>query len=257
MNNKNYRFYLPALVFGVVFIAISIPVLSQDATEIVRKADALMRGEESSISVMTMKIVRPTWERTISFKSWTKGRDKSMVLITAPAKEKGQSFLKSGREMWNWNPTINRMIKLPPSMLSQGWMGSDFTNDDLLNESSIVVDYTHKLIGEETIEGRICYKIELIPLENAPVVWGKMIMWISKSDFLSMKSEYYDEDYGLEKTDTAYDIKTMGGRLIPGRMELIPADKPGNKTIVYIESIAFNTTIDESFFTQQNMQKLQ
>lgn len=122
---------------------------AQNATEIVKRSDDKMRGEKSSISEMTMRIVRPSWERTISFKSWTKGTKNSMTLVTAPAKEKGQSFLKLDREMWSWNPTISRTIKLPPSMLSQGWMGSDFTNDDLLNQRSIVVDYTHKIIGEK------------------------------------------------------------------------------------------------------------
>ena len=101
---------------------------------------------------MTMTIVRPTWQREITFKNWTKGRDNSLVLVTAPAKEKGQTFLKLDIEMWNWNPTINRLIKLPPSMMAQGWMGSDFSNDDLLKESSIVVDYKHEIIGEEDIE---------------------------------------------------------------------------------------------------------
>jgi outer membrane lipoprotein-sorting protein len=235
-----------------------IPVFSyaQDAREIVKKADAKMKGEQSSISQMTMKIMRPTWERTVSFKSWSKGTDYSMVLITAPAKEKGQSFLKFKREMWSWNPTINRMIKLPASMLSQGWMGSDFTNDDLLNESSIVVDYTHKLLGKETISGKNCHKIELIPKENAPVVWGKIILWISVDEFLQLKAEYFDEDNYLIKTETGSDIKTMSGRVIPTRFELVPAEKDGNKTILILDNIEFNTPIPENFFTQQSMKKL-
>lgn len=231
-------------------------VFAQDAKEIVKKADAKMKGEQSSISQMTMKIVRPTWERTVSFKSWSKGTDYSMVLITAPAKEKGQSFLKFKRDMWSWNPSINRMIKLPPSMLSQGWMGSDFTNDDLLNESSIVVDYTHKLLGKETVSGKSCFKIELIPKENAPVVWGKIILWISTDEYLQLKSEYFDEDNYLVKTEIASDIKTMSGRVIPTRFELIPADKDGNKTILIMDQIEFNSPLSESFFTQQNMKKL-
>jgi len=229
---------------------------AQNATEIVKKADEKIKGEKSSESIMTMKIIRPTWERSVSFKSWTKGTRNSMVLITAPAKEKGQSFLKIGNEMWNWNPTINRMIKLPPSMLAQGWMGSDFTNDDLLNESSIVIDYQHKIIGNEQISGRDCYKIELIPLEDAPVVWGKIILWITKNDYLQLKAEYYDDDGYLVKTETASDIRNIGNRVIPTRFELIPADKPGNKTILFLEDIKFNIPIEDSFFSQQNMKQL-
>lgn len=232
-------------------------VVSQpSATDIVRKADEKMRGEKSSESTMTMQIVRPTWTRSISFKTWTLGTDYSLVLITAPAKEKGQTFLKRGNEMWSWNPQINRIIKLPPSMLAQGWMGSDFTNDDILNQSSIVVDYTHSFAGSETVSGRDCYKVNLVPKEDAPVVWGRVVLWISKSDFLLLKSEYYDEDDVLVKSETASDIKNMGGRTIPARYELVPADKKGNVTVITMDAVKFNVPLSESFFSQQNMQKV-
>ncbi|KPL17618.1 MAG: hypothetical protein AMS26_00280 [Bacteroides sp. SM23_62] len=232
------------------------PANAQDAREIIRKADEKMQGEETSQSTMTMTIVRPSWQREITFKSWTKGRDYSLALVTAPAKEEGQTFLKRETEMWNWNPTINRLIKLPPSMMSQGWMGSDFSNDDLLKESSIVVDYTHKIIGEEEIDGWDCYKIELIPLEDAAVVWGKIFKWISMEEFLQMKSEYFDEDNYLIKTELAYDIKTMDGRLIPSKFELIPEEEEGHKTVVVMDDIKFNEPIPDSFFSQQNMKRV-
>ena len=244
------------------FITISLlmvfayPANAQDAREIIRKADEKMQGEETSKSTMTMTIVRPSWQREITFKSWTKGRDYSLALVTAPAKEEGQTFLKRETEMWNWNPTINRLIKLPPSMMSQGWMGSDFSNDDLLKESSIVVDYTHKIIGEEEIDGWDCYKIELIPLEDAAVVWGKIFKWISMEEFLQMKSEYFDEDNYLIKTELAYDIKTMDGRLIPSKFELIPEEEEGHKTVVVMDDIKFNEPIPDSFFSQQNMKRV-
>ena len=223
------------------------------ATEIATKAYERMKGESSGYSAMNMEIIRPTWNRKISFKSWSKTTELSLSLVIAPKKEEGQTFLKRGKDMWNWNPTINRMIKLPPSMMSQGWMGSDFTNDDLLNEASIVTDYHHKLAGNEKIEGKDCSIIELEPKENAAVVWGKVIMWISKGDFLQMKTEFYDEENKLIKSQFAFDIKKMGGRVIPTRIELIPADKPGNKTVVTLESIEFNIPIADQFFSQQNM----
>ena len=242
----------------IILLIIAVQAQAQDLTakEIVRRADAKMRGEKSSYSTMTMTIVRPTWERTIGFKNWTKGTEYSLALITEPAKEKGQAFLKREKEMWSWNPTINRMIKLPPSMLSQGWMGSDFTNDDLLNESSVVVDYTHKKMGEEEISRRKCYKIELIPLEDAAVVWGKIYIWISVNDFLIMKAEYYDEDEYLIKTELAYDIKNMDERIIPAKYELIPADKKGHKTVIVMNEIKFNVPVSDDFFSQQNMKKV-
>ncbi len=248
-----------------IFLIILIPITgflftvslqAQNATEIVKRADDKMRGEKSSYSEWKMKIVRPTWERTLSFKNWTKGTDKSLVLVTAPAKEKGQTFLKLDREMWSWNPTISRTIKLPPSMLSQGWMGSDFTNDDLLNQRSIVVDYTHEIIGDETLENRKCYIIELIPKPDAPVVWGKIVFWITKQDDLLMKSEYYDEDEYLVKTELAHNIKNMSGRLIPAQFELIPAEEDNQKTIVEIGNIQFNIPIEDSFFSIQNMKRV-
>ena len=239
-----------------LLISFMIPVHAQDAREIIKKADEKMQGEETSQSTMTMTIVRPTWQREVTFKSWTKGRDYSLALVTAPAKEAGQTFLKRETEMWNWNPTINRLIKLPPSMMSQGWMGSDFSNDDLLKESSIVVDYTHTIIGKEEIDGWDCYKIELIPLEDAAVVWGKIFKWIAKEEFLQMKTEYYDEDDYLIKTELAYDMKTMGGRLIPSKFELIPEEEEGHKTVVVMDDITFNEPIPDSFFSQQNMKRV-
>lgn len=240
-------------ISSILFITVFSVTFSQDAKEIIKKADAKMQGEETSYSIMTMKIIRPTWERTITFKTWTRGRDYSLALVTAPPKENGQTFLKRINEMWNWNPTINRLIKLPPSMMSQGWMGSDFTNDDLLKESSIVVDYDHEIIGSETINNWDCYIIELLPHEDAAVVWGKIIKWISKEEYLQLKSEYYDQDDYLVKTEIAYDIKTMDGRLIPTRFELVPEEEEGHKTMVILDEIIFNKPIDESFFSQQNM----
>lgn len=251
MNNKLHTGFL------FLWVLASAQAYPQPAaTEIVKKADEKMRGEKSSESTMTMEIIRPTWSRAVSFRSWSLGMDFSLVLITAPAKEKGQSFLKRKNEMWNWNPSINRIIKLPPSMLAQGWMGSDFTNDDLLNQSSIVIDYTHTFSGNETISGKDCHKITLVPLEDAPVVWGKVVLWISRGDYLQLKAEYYDEDEYLVKTETASEIKTMDGRIIPTRYELIPAEKAGNRTVLTLNSIRFNIPIDEGFFSQQNLKNI-
>jgi len=244
------------LILNLIFLLGSGFMFAQNATEIVKKADAKMKGEKTSKSEMTMKIVRPTWDRTIAFKNWTMGTEYSLALVTAPAREKGQTFLKYKREMWNWNPTINRMIKLPPSMLAQGWMGSDFTNDDLLNESSIVVDYDHSILGKESISGKECYKIQLTPKPDAPVVWGKILMWISIDEYLQLRVKYYDEDDYLVKTELASDIKTMGGRIIPTYFELIPAEKDGHKTVLTIDKAEFNVHIPKSFFTQQNMKKV-
>jgi len=224
--------------------------------EIIRLADEKFNGEKTSTGIMSMTIIRPTWDRTIEFKTWTSGKKYNMTLITAPAKDKGQSFLKREQEMWNWNPTISRLIKLPPSMMSQGWMGSDYTNDDILKESSIINDYVHEIIGEEEIEGRLCYKIKMVAREEAAVIWGHQIRWIDKKDFLFLKSELYDEDAYLVRTETGSEIKLMDGRLIPSRIELVPAEEEGHLTIIEMKEMQFNQPIKESFFSQQNMKRL-
>jgi len=224
--------------------------------EIIRKADEKFNGEKTSISTMSMTIVRPTWERTIEFRNWTSGREYALTLITAPAREKGQTFLKRQSEMWNWNPTISRLIKLPPSMMSQGWMGSDYTNDDILKESSVVNDYHHEIVAEEEYDGRMCWKIKMVAKEEAAVIWGYQIRWIDKKDFLFMKSELYDEEGYLVRTELGSVIKTMDGRLIPTHIELVPAEEEGQKTILDIKEIQFNVPIKDAFFSQQSMKRV-
>jgi len=242
-------------VFILLLVFANSIAFAQDIKEIIRISDEKFRGT-SSEGEFTMIIERPTWSREVTMKSWSLGNEYSLIYITAPAKEKGQVFLKRQKEMWNWVPNIERMIKIPPSMMMQSWMGSDFTNDDLVRESSIVKDYTHKLVGEETIDGYECYKAELIPLDDAPVVWGKVIMWISKKDYYWLKAEFYDEDGYLVNTQILSDIKQMDDRKIPSRMEMIPADEPGNKTILIYNNMKFSVKLDESFFSQQNMKRI-
>jgi outer membrane lipoprotein-sorting protein len=225
------------------------------ADEIIRKADEKNRGLSSQGSI-TMKVIRPDWSRTIAMKSWSKGKDYSLVLITAPAKDKGQVFLKIKKEMWNWVPSIDKTIKIPPSMMLQSWMGSDFTNDDLVRQSSIVVDYKHTLLGREKIRDMECYKIEMIPLPDAPVVWGKVIMWVTVNGFDQWMAEYYDEDGNLINVSNSYDIKKMGDREIPTRLEMVPQEKKGQKTVMLIDEMKFNMNLDVNFFSQQNMKKI-
>jgi len=244
------------LILLLAGLAMSMSGQDLSPKEVVRKADEKFNGEKTSTSIMAMTIVRPTWERTIEFKNWTSGREYALTLITLPAKDKGQSFLKRQNEMWSWNPTISRLIKLPPSMMSQGWMGSDYTNDDILKESSVVNDYHHTIIGEEELDGRICYKIKLVAKEDAAVIWGHQIRWIDKKDFLFLKSELFDEDGYLVRTETGTEIKTMDGRLIPTRIELIPAEEEDQMTIIEIREIQFNAPLKDSFFSQQNMKRV-
>ncbi len=179
-----------------------------------------------------------------------------MVLLTAPAKDKGVAFLKRKKEVWNWYPTLERVIKLPPSMMNQSWMGTDFTNDDLVRESSIINDYTHKLIGDTLIGERPCYKIEMIPKQSAAVVWGRLISCIDKKDYIELHMRFYDEDGVLINIMNAYDPKLMGGRIIPSRFEMIPVDKKGNKTEMIYNNIIFDQPINDEFFNLSTMKNL-
>lgn len=245
----------PILGSLIITVMFSLSVYAQDATEIVRKADQKMRGESSKTEA-TMTIVRPDWERSISMKTWSRGTDYALILITAPARDEGTAYLKRGNEIWNWVPNVGRTIKLPPSMMMQSWMGSDFTNDDLVRESSIVTDYEHELLGEETIRDYETYKIEMTPTPDAPVVWERVLIWISKEEFLQLRIEFYDERNELINTMIASDITEFDGRRLPSRMEMIPADKEGHKTIMEYQSMDFNEEIPESFFTVQNMRQV-
>lgn len=246
---------LKPIVCLVISTLLTFPIFAQDATEIIRKMDEKMRGE-SLEAEMTMSIIRPTWERTISMKTWSRGNEYSLILITAPARDEGTAFLKRGNEIWNWVPNVGRTIKMPPSMMMQSWMGSDFTNDDLVRESSVVTDYDHELVGEETIEGYECYKIEMTPKPDAPVVWERVDMWVSKDDYLQLRSEFYDEFGDLINVMKGMNVKEFDGRMIPARMEMIPMDKEGHKTVMEYKSMEFNEGISESFFSVQNMRRV-
>lgn len=239
----------------LTLILFTVTLFGQNAKEIVQKANDLVLGKTSQ-GINTMILVRPDWQREVSMKVWSKGIDYYMILITAPAREKGQVFMKRKNEMWNWVPSINKMIKIPPSMMAQSWMGSDFTNDDLLKESSIVIDYNHKIIGQDSIDKHDCYKIELIPKPEAAVVWGKVILWIDKDNYYQLKAEYYDEIGELINTQSGSDLKKLGDRTIPSKLTMIPADKEGNKTILKLIDMEFNKNIPMSFFSQQNMKRI-
>lgn len=255
VSNKTKSNQMKTKILTLILLIVAGVVNAQDIKEIIRQSDEKFRGN-SSQGEMTMIIERPSWSRTVSMKNWTLGNDYSIIYITAPAKEKGQVFLKREKEMWNWVPNIERMIKIPPSMMMQSWMGSDFTNDDLVRESSLVKDYTHQLLGEEIIDGFECYKAELIPLDDAPVVWGKVLMWISKKELHWLKAEFYDEDGYLVNTEILTDVKKMDDRVMPTRMEMIPADEEGHKTVLIFNDMKFNIKINESFFSQQNMKRI-
>jgi outer membrane lipoprotein-sorting protein len=243
------------LLFLLILQLAIVNCFAQSAMEIVRKADEKMRGNTSQ-GELIIKTVRPTWSRETVVKTWMKGNDMAVILVVSPAKDKGIVFLKRKKEVWNWMPSLEKTIKLPPSMMSQSWMGTDFTNDDLVKESSIINDYHHTIIGDTIVGGRISYVIQMIPKPEAAVVWGKLIVTIDKKDFLELHSRFYDEDGALINTMNGYDVKEMDGRLVPTRFEMIPADKPNQKTIMIYKKIQYNKPIDNAMFTTERMKTL-
>ena len=240
----------------VIILSLLIGTLyAQTAKEIIQTADNRVRGKTSYIE-MTIEINRPKWNKTMAMKSWSKGSTRAISVVTSPAKEKGTVFLMRDKEVWNYVPSIDRSIKMPPSMMLQNWMGTDLTNDDLIKQSSMVVDYTQKILGEEKMEGLNCWKIQLTPNEDASVVWGKILIWIDKADYMQMKTEFYDEDEFLINSMTASEVKTFGGKKLPSRLTIVPEEKPGNKTVITYQDMQFDLTIDENKFTTSYMKRV-
>lgn len=244
-----------AIILAGFFLTMQTEAQELTAKEIVQKANDKANGL-SSKGEIKMTIVRPGWSREVTMKTWSLTTEYYLILITGPARDKGQVFLKRDTDMWNWMPNIGRIIKLPSSMMSQSWMGSDFTNDDLVRMNSIVNDYSHKIIGSENIDGYNCYIIELIPHPEAAVVWGKVVMWIAEDEFYELKTEFYDEDMIMVNLMKSSDIAQMGDRKLPAKMVMIPQDKDGEETRMELMNMEFNAQIEESFFSQQNMKKI-
>lgn len=230
---------------------------TQDLTaeEIIQKSEEHF-GAATNIAEIKMTINRPKWTREMVMKTWAIEDRLALILVKEPARDKGTTFLKKEKEIWNWVPSIEKVVKLPPSMMMQSWMGSDFTNDDLVQSASLRNDYTHELMGTEEIDGMECYKIVLVPNPDAPVVWGKIITWITTDRFLQLRSEFYDEDDYLINELKATDIKEMDGRYIPTKLTVRPVDDEENSTIIEYLDIDFDADIDESMFTVQQMKRI-
>ncbi len=249
MKTRNF------LITASIILATAFTSFGQNPKEILQRMEDNMRGT-SSYSEMTMETVRPRFTREISMKGWSLGDDYSLIVITAPARDQGTAFLKRGNEIWNYVPNIDRTVKMPPSMMSQSWMGSDFTNDDLVRGISIVDDYDHKLLGKETIDGVECYKIELIPHPETPVAFERILRWVSTGNYLPVKIENYDDRNDLVSSIHFREVKNLGGRQLPSVTEMIPHDKRGHKTIITTHKIDFGVNLNQGFFSQQNMRNV-
>lgn len=238
---------LPLLL--TIFIASATQVRAEEfsAREIIEKAFDYWRGK-SSTSSFSMTIHRPDFERTMSMRGWTRGRQDALFFVEKPTKDAGNGSLKKGREMWSYNPKINRVIKLPPSMMSQSWMGSDFSNDDLAKSDSILDEYIHTIISQ-TKDGPVSiYEIESIAKEDAPVVWGKQVTSV-REDGILLRQSFYDEDMVMVKEMLAENIESMGGRLFPRIWTMRQVDKKNQYTRLEYLELDFNTVLPDSLFS--------
>ena len=235
-----------------VAAAASHPFASEsDIREILQKMDELYRAE-SSYSEVTMEIVTPRWERTLEMTVWTEGEEKTFIRIHSPRKEEGMGTLRIGNEMWNYLPKTNKVMKIPPSMMMGSWMGSDFTNDDIVNEITYLDDYTYDWTIVDSPEEGILY-IKLTPKEDVPVVWGHLVMAVREDGLLPVWERYYDEKDRLMRTMKFSEVRQFGSRTLPSTMEVVPAKKEGHRTTVRYTEARFDVPLEDGIFTLRNL----
>lgn len=226
-----------------------------DATEIIKKSEEAVRGD-TQIASIEIVIKTRRWVRTLQMKSWENRLEKkSFSEIISPEKDAGNRFLLIDQDMRQYIPKLKKDIKISPSMMLQSWMGSDFTNDDIIKESSITKDYFHTLKGIEKVEGYECYKILLKPKPEAAVVWGSIIYYARKSDYLPVREEFYNERGILKKVMTCGGFKMMHDRVIPTTYRMQTAGKDDRYTMMNILYVKFNDHLPPAIFTLQNLKR--
>jgi outer membrane lipoprotein-sorting protein len=224
---------------------------SRDAKDIVRDALNHWRGT-SSHGAMTMTIHRPDWERSMSMETWTQGEKRTLVRVTAPRKDRGNGTLMDGNKMWSFSPKINRIIKVPSSMMGQSWMGSDFSNKDISRADDIVEQYEHALLSESQVDGYIVYEIQSIPHEDAAIVWGKEVL-VVRSDNVLIDHRFYDQDGELVKALRTLEIGVMGGRTVAVQQRMEKVDTPDEWTEIIVDSVDFDVELSDNIFTLSNL----
>lgn len=250
MRKKNIRLsWLALLLLPWQALAADAP----DASALVENSFKYMRGN-ASIATVIMTIHRPDWERKMTIKTWTRGKKYSLFYIQSPPKDHGNGTLKKSREMWMYNPKVNRVIKVPPSMMSQSWMGSDFSNNDLAKSDSFVNDYIHSIVGTETHDGQKVYVIKSMPKPDAPVIWGMQMLKI-REDLIWLSQEFFDEDFKSVKRMSTLEIQMMGGKLYPKVWRMRETDKEDRYTQLTYSSLTFKSDLPDSLFTLTSLRK--
>jgi outer membrane lipoprotein-sorting protein len=227
---------------------------ARTAREILDAVDDLFRSR-SSHGRATMTVTTAHWTRSLTLEFWTRGKEHSLIRILAPQKEKGTATLKAGNDLWNYLPKVKRVIKLPSSMLSASWMGSHFTNDDLVKESRMAEDYTFSITFEGERDGGRVVEVTCIPRPEAAVVWGKVVVRVRHPDHLPLAVAFHAEDGTLARTITYGDIRRLGGRELPTTLTVVPADAPAESTVVTYDEIEFDVPLDDDLFSLRSLQR--
>ncbi len=221
--------------------------VTKSAEDLLRQVDALYRASTSEARIR-MQIVTPNWERTLEMQVWSQGMENTFIRILAPKKDRGVATLKLEKEMWNYFPKIDKVIKVPPSMMMSSWMGSDFTNDDLVKEASLADDY---VVTREDEDGTIA--LTLTPREQTVTVWAKIEVVVDATTLLPLEQSYYNERGEKVRVMQFLETKDFGGRELPSKLEMVPLNKEGYKTVIYYDDLQLDVTLDEDIFTWRNL----
>ena len=251
-----FRWCARILILGVAGgLAAAQPAAGQtDPLEIIDRVDRLMRGD-SSRGVATMEVVTEHWEREMTMELWSLGTEYSLVRLRAPRREAGTATLMAEDDIWNYLPKVDRTIKIPASMMGGAWMGSHFTNDDLVKESRLIDDYDVEIAFEGDRDGADVWELRLTPKPEAAVVWGRVEFQVRQRDSMPLWARYYDEDGELARTMEYSAFAEMGDRIVPGVMDMRPSDKPGERTTIRYEELEFDVDLDRSFFSLRTLQR--
>lgn len=221
------------------------------AQDIIRKAMDHYRGQ-TSYSEMTMIIHRSDWERSMTMRAWSEGDKHTLVRVVEPKKDAGNGTLSVDGNMWTYTPKINRVIKIPSSMMSQNWMGSDFSNKDVSKDTTIIEDYDHTLLLISEQDGHQVYTIESIPHEEAAVVWGKEVMLV-RDDWILVEQQFWDQDGELVKTLKSLEVAEMDGRTVATVLRMAKEDAPGEWTEMRTAQVDFDVELPTNLFTLSNL----
>lgn len=244
----NKRYLLPILLLALPAFA---SAAERDARQIVSDAIDHWRGL-SSHTVMTMVIHRPDWQRSMTMEAWTKGGDHALVRVLQPKKDRGNGTLTDKNSMWTYSPKVNRVIKIPSSMMGQSWMGSDFSNKDIARMDDIIDQYDHSILSVDDVDGMKVWVIESIPHEEAAVVWGKEVLTI-REDYVVLEHAFYDQDGQLVKALKSLEIAAMGGRLVAKRQRMTKTEEADEWTEVSVSEVEYDLDLRDSLFTLSNL----